>query len=352
MQYTGSDAIVKFVFYSGMVVLTISLLMMVFVLIFRLWSIRRARLIKEFSKRWSSVLDMDETVPAILPSLKEEDKFLLLKLWCDRFEVSSGAGKESLLLLAEHLKLLYFTYDMLGHKSGDYIMLAMRAAGYLKKSLLWWRLVELLKHPSPLFSMLAARALIMISPAEAVELLMPLFVSKKDWPSNKILLILKGTDENIITSALLEAVEYTPKNSLPRLIKFFALMHERVAYEKAKELLARHSDPEIIAACLHYMRSDKDKKQIISYIKSNYWVVRMHAVKALASMITKDDIDKLLGLLSDSVWWVRHHAAKAIVSQEFMDEKHLDDLSSALSDKYAKDALRYARSQRLLFERL
>lgn len=353
MPSTASDILVSFVFYSGITILAVSFMMMVFVLFFRIWSLGKSRAIRRFNQRWETVLEaLGHTIPSRLPPIRPKEAFLFLKLWSDYYEKADPTGRENLLELASHLRLESIAAKMLEERGGDHKILAMRTMGHLKSESATDKLLEMLKHPNPLFSLLAARALIRISGASALDLLMPYFIAKKEWQTNKVLLILGGIDPDTIAPVLIDAAGYTPVAQLPRLIRFFTLMPPERAREKAHELLKHHSDPEIIAACLHYTNHPEDKMLLKSYLAHKAWVVRMHTVKALAPILTVEEVGEILPLLRDHAWWVRYHTARTVVEQPFADTAYLDAMDASLSDPYAKDALRQARSKRSIFEHL
>lgn len=353
MPSTASDTLIGFVFYAGVAILGISVIMMLFVILFRLWSLARNRTVRRFRKRWEEVLTaLDHTIPPNLPKIRPNEQFLFLQLWSDRYEKAEPMGRNNLLELAAHLKLGTIAAEMLQETSGDHKMLAMRTLAHLKSDAGTPTLMELLKHPNPLFSLLAARTLVRIEEAAALDLLMPYFVAKKEWQANKILLILEGIEPEVIAPVLTDAIDYTPLPQLPRLIRFFTLMPTERARHEALLLLQRHTDPEIIAACLHHTNHPEDKRLLTEYLSHETWIVRMHAVKALAPLLTAPDIALLFPLLIDPAWWVRFHTARTIVMQPFADEKYLDTLDANLVDRYAKDALHQARSRRSIFEHL
>ncbi len=348
---TASETLVAVVFYAGITILGISLLMMFFVIFFRLWSLGKNRAIRHFRREWEGILNaLDHTIPPNLPKIRAGEQYFFLQLWSDRYEKAEPAGRENLLDLAAYLKLDSIAASMLEHTNGDHLMLAMRTLGHLKSEKGTTILMELLKHPNPLFSLLAAKTLVRIEEAAALDLLMPYFIAKKEWQTNKILLILEGIDPETISPILYNAVSFTPPSQLPRLIRFFTLMPPEHARSKALDLLENNTDPEIIAACLHYTDHPEDKRLLTEYLSHEAWVVRMHAVKAIAPLITALDIALLFPLLNDPSWWVRFHSARAIVRQPFADDPYLDALDASLVDLYARDALHQARSRRSIFE--
>jgi len=348
---THSDALITFVYYSGLALLGITLLMMLFVIFFNIWSIAKNRRIEQFNARWLPVLEaLEHTIPHRLPKIRPGWQYFFLQLWSNRYEKAGPAGRDNLLKLAADLKLDSIAASMLEESNGDHQMLAMRTLGHLKSDRGATILVELLKHPNPLFSLLAARTLVRIEEAASLDLLMPYFVAKKDWQTNKILLILEVIDPMTITPLLSNAVSFTPPSRLPRLIRLFTLMPSEDARSNALELLEADTDPEIIAACLHYTNLPEDRPLLTEYLSHEAWIVRMHAVKAITPLLSASDIALLFPLLIDPAWWVRFHSARAIVMQPFADAWYLDKLDASLADRYAKDALQQARSRRRIFE--
>ena len=353
MPSTASETLISLVLYTGVAALGIAMLMMLFVLFFRLWSIGKSRSIRRFNARWEELLgSLDHIIPPTLPAIRPGEMFLFLKLWSNRYEHAEPTGKANLLALAAYLGLETTALTMLENRNGDHKILAMRTLGHLKSHGAREALVELLNHPNPIFSLLAARALVHIEAHASLDLLMPNFIGRKEWPINKILLILDDIAPQVIAPVLLDALAYTPDSQLPRLIRLFSLLTPERAREAALALLKNHTDPEIIAACLHYTLFPQDKPMLLHFLTHGEWAVRMHAVKALAPLVTQQEIEQLLPLLTDRAWWVRYHTARAIVGQPFADEVYLDGLESSLADRFARDALRQARSKRRAFEHL
>jgi len=70
------------------------------------------------------------------------------------------------------------------------------------------------------------------------------------------------------------------------------------------------------------------------------------ALNTLALLGSREDVPKLLQLLGHKEWWIRYRAARALVMLPDMKPIEAELLASRHEDRYGREMLRYALSER------
>lgn len=348
--FISSNLLNTIVFDIGIISILFSILLVIFILLFRIFAIRKKYEIMKFYKTWNPIFNnIQSSIPNILPKVKKSNQFHLLKIYNRTYEKKALDSQTNLITIANYLDIENIAKNMLNYKNSIYKIVAIKTIGYLQLKKYSSTLDELIEHENIVVTLIAIQSLIKIS-SKNLDKLIPLLLCKEECNMNKIILILSNIDENILYESIKKIVNTTHIELLPRLIKLFSLIGKSNANEEAKKILLKYQEIEILSTALLFISEEKEKDFLFSFIEHDSWIIRMQAIKALSSMLLIEDIKTISKLLLDSSWWVRYHTAYAIVSIKSISENYLNNLEEVLGDKFAVDALKVARKKRDLFD--
>lgn len=348
-QFINFNLLNEVVFFIGISSIFFSLLLIVFILLFRLFAIRKKYEIMKFYKTWNPIFNNINSIPNILPKVKESNQFHLLKIFNRAYEKKSINSETNLLIIANSLDIEKIAKEMLEYKNSIYKIVALKTIGYLQIEKYSWKLDDLIEHENIVITLIAIQSLIKISPKD-LDKLISLLISKEECHISKIILILSNLDKNILYKSIKNIVNNTSIELLPRLIKLFELINKHDANEEAKKILLKYQEIEIISTAILFISEEKEKNFLFSFIEHKSWIIRMQAIKALSTMLLIEDIKTISKLLLDPSWWVRYHTAYTIVSIKSITNNYLNNLEEVLGDKFAIDALKVAKKKKDLFD--
>ncbi len=220
-------------------------------------------------------------------------------------------------------------------------LIAATTLGHLGDMQAWDQLLVLLKKPSPLLSMTAARALVLINPDKARDIVVPLIVQHRDWMLTRMSLMLKQADP-LFQEAFLTHLEREAEQSPPYLLRLMRLLDaERT--NQPLSLVAKNltggSDPNLVAGCLRLVCHPSELGLVRARFGDTYWLVQMQIAGVLGKMGMPQDVHHLLSLLNSGEWWVRYRAAQALVELPFINRRAVKRLIDSRSDVFARDML-------------
>ncbi len=348
--FINSSLLNQIVFFVGIISILFSILLIAFILLFRIFDIRKKYEIMKFYKTWHPIFNnINSSIPTILPKVKKSNHFHLLKMFNKNYEKTYLISQTNLLTIANHLALENITKEMLNYNNSIYKIVAIKTIGYLQIEKFSSKLDDLIEHENIIITLIAIQSLIKISPKN-LDKLISLLIAKEECHINKVILILSNVDKEILTKSMKNIIAKTSIELLPRLIKLFDLIDKHDANEEAKKILLKYQEIEIVSTAILFLSEEKEKNFLFSFVKHESWIIRMQAIKALSSMLLIEDIKNISKLLLDSSWWVRYHTAYAIVSIKSITSDYLDNLEEVLGDKFAIDALKVARKKKDLFD--
>lgn len=176
--------------------------------------------------------------------------------------------------------------------------------------------VRALDDPSPLVSMVAARALARTrEPRHATEILtrLPRF---REWNRNFLASMLASMGPEAVPALQATAGD---RHQAPwvRAVAVDALRHlsEPESADVAAEIVARESDREVLAAALRLLAEVgrlEHRDVVRARTRSNDFVIRAHALSALGTLAGQDEVPLLEEALDDPSPWVAIHAAEGL----------------------------------------
>lgn len=349
-----TDRTLKIVVYLNFLLIALTLIVLVFVVVFRVRSIIRRRQQIEFNKVWQPVLEecMYE-LPEMLPTLATRDLMNFLLLWNGMQENIKGEVRDNLNFVARWLKIDGRIKNRL-LKRGNLSerLLAVNTAGHMRAMGLWGELEDLvMENEGQLLVMIAAKALTRMNDKRAASIIIPMIAVRREWPLPAVAGIIKEIHPESVAEAIGDVIVRVPESMVPRLTRFLRFATVKEALAIAMDLMEKYDSPDVIASCLNVI-GDMDCGEHLALIRSfvahDSWVVRLQAVCALGKIGTMDDVTVVIGLLADREWWVRHRAARSLMALPSVDTERLERILEGQTDKYAIEALKQAMVEKMI----
>jgi len=201
--------------------------------------------------------------------------------------------------------------------------------------------------------------LVLIDAAKAVPQIIPLLLTRADWPPARVAEMLQTAGADVISDQLADAAVKSAHetasnadaagNSEPnyaaRLVRYLELAYNASALPAARTIARSSHDPQVLAACLRLLKSAEDLTIARQCLAHDDWRVRVQAATALGRIGEADDENRLVSLLSDGQWWVRYRAAQALVNLPSMRESKLAIIQAAQTNPFARDILAHVMAE-------
>jgi hypothetical protein len=338
--FAASDPLVGIALWTaaGALVLAAAMTLQIGLLRLRL----TARLSHEarFLARWRPLLlECIDTMPNHMPTVKEPDWFAFLALWNHFQESLRGPARHRLKAVALRLRMDVAARALLTRGSIRERLMAVLTLGHLGDHESWPLLETLARGPHPLLSLVATRALLLTDGARAMHALLPLMISRSDWPLTRLEGMLSEAGPAVVTQALVASAETTPEAALPRLVALMEAAHADAAGPVISRLLEKSRNPETLIACLKSRHLRLDRRLLPTLLGHESWQVRTQAARVMGRIGAHGDEPLLAALLSDPVWWVRYRAAQSLAQLPFLSREDLWRLRGGLVDPFACDML-------------
>ena len=347
----ASEVLLAAVLWAGVGVLAVSIALLAAVALARIRLVRRLARERAFVAAWEPLLvECVVGVPAVLPALAPRDAELFLRLWSRMHDAVRGATEAHLNALARRVGADRLAAEFLGSRNLRKRMTAVLVLGKLREPTVCALLEPLLEDGRPALSLAAAQALLRIDPAAALPRVLAAAGRREDWAPAKLASILREADAAELSEALAAAVtdaleDPAAPGALSRLLRLAPTAHSAVLRQAVLQVLERVTEGETIAAALAALQHPADVELVRRYVAHADPVVRLHAVKALARLGAREDVDRLVSLLSDPSWWVRYRSAQALVASPWLSRAELEGLRARLSDRFAADILAQALAE-------
>jgi hypothetical protein len=220
-------------------------------------------------------------------------------------------------------------------------LIAATALGHLGDMQAWDQLLVLLNNPSPLLSMAAARALVMIDSVKASDVVIPLIILRRDWMPTRLALMLKQADPPF-QQAFLAHLEREALQSPPyllRLMRLLAVTQLSQPLPFVRKFLMTSDDPNLVAASLRLVCHPSELELVRGRFGDQHWSVQVQITAVLNRIGMPQDTHHLIMLLNSGQWWVRYRAAQALVELPFINRRAVKRLIESRSDVFARDML-------------
>jgi hypothetical protein len=346
-----SDPLLRPVFWTGVGVLAVALVMLVVVLTLRIALLFRRRREHRFIETWRPLLMRAvEELPQSLPRMDAADRVAFLRMWNHLQESLRGEATANLNRLLVACGLEDFAESLLVSRSISRQLLGVTTVGHLRRPGLEDTLRALAREPHPPLSLAAGRAALQIDPARNLPWFISVFMEREDWPLAKVASILSSQGVDAVTAPLIEAIESVagspnPGGALARLLQLLEIAHAARAAPVLRRILRDSSDERTIAAGLRALQDPRDLPIVRQFASHEAWIVRVQAAQALGRMGAAEDRKLLAQMMSDRHWWVRYRAAQALVALPSVAPGELEKIRAVLPDRFAADALRQAMAE-------
>lgn len=337
---TNADSRIVFAFWLGVGVVVMALLMMMVILIMRRVVENNDRNHLRAATFWRRVLaEAMHGLPASVPRLARGDLAGFVDVWNDLHDTLRDGDNPGMSRVAAEVGLEQKLYLALDHGGFHNRVMSIIAMGYLKSQTHFDKLARCLDDRSPIVSLSAARALMKIDPARAVEMVLPHIITRGDWSQSGVAQILQETDPAVVSRELGEVTLQANDGVASRLVRFLADVSPEEASPVIRRIFSTAHDDHLLATCLQVMTDREDLALVRPLLGHSRWHVRMHAATTVGRLGEHGDDRLLLPLLADEQWWVRYRAAQALTKLSFLAPADLQRIRGAQSDRFACDIL-------------
>lgn len=323
-----ATTIVLFIYTMGLRVVTIT-------------SLRRRR---RFLQSWrdvfaNSIMSAEAAANSPLPRIRHSDKVDLLEEWNRARNTVDGAAVTNLIALARRTGIPEVARKLFRRRRIRSRILAAQTLGHLRDRTHVDELRELVNHENTALSITAAYTLVEIDPDLGISVVVPLIEARRDWPKNRISILLRLAGSQRISEPLYRAIRSADAGGMTYLLQFARLVESEVLDALVEDLIRTNNDPGVLNAALKLVGGFRGVPRIAALTQHDTWYVRMQAAKVLGRIGQQEHLVLLEALLHDPEWWVRYRAAQSIVSLPFLGPNQLRQLRLKQTDKFAADIL-------------
>lgn len=347
MDFASSqDSFIQLGFWAANGAFAIVLLLIVYIIGYRLIQSFHSRNNNAFHKQWRPILascSLDK--PENIPTLKKRDQISFLLLWNHYFEVLKGQAVENLISLARQVRLAEISRQQLYRHNKKVKLLGILTLGRLRSRTDWPLLNQFIHLPDTYLSLVSMRACFKIHQQRAVETLLPYLITRTDYPPAQVGYLLRNTENKDICTQLNLHMMLNLSNGSNNILRYMELCGCEINRKVLQIIIDKNLDDQVISTALGIINDPAALDLILSFTKHPRWHIRVHAATALGRLGRREQLPNLMELLEDSQWWVRYRAAQALVNLPFMNKDELTKLQSSLDDRYARDMLGQAMAE-------
>ncbi|MBL1376197.1 HEAT repeat domain-containing protein [Zobellella iuensis] len=349
-----SESLVPLALYSALAVGVLTVLLLLQVLLITTLNRRRTRERTRLEAGWRPWLAKVAAGDRIdrLPLLPPAYSAWFLVLWCRTQRSLRGETRRRLNTLLYHLGLDRFALGIIAGGRAQQQLIGLTTLGYLGNLAHWPEVAARLADLRPIIALAAARTLVSLDPARAMDQLMLPMLTRRDWSRAQVATLCRAAGQEAVTPPLLDAVRRyqggEPVAGAPlavaRLMALLPLGRPAELAPFARRLLA-DADPRVACAalgCLADNADPRDRPAILAMLSHPDAEARAMAVRALAPVGEAADLRLLLPMLADTDWWIRQQAARTMAQMPGLGRSQLERLLAEVRDPYGREALAYA----------
>lgn len=344
------DGLTTAALWTLALVLATAVILFVYTLGMRFTTISFSRRRQIFLDNWrqifaKAILSETAAMEDNLPEIRKDNRIDLLEEWNRARSIVSGQAVDNLIILATRVNIPQLAQHFLNKRRMRAKMLAVQTFGHLRDLERRDDIRIFLDHESTALSITAAAALVEIDPDFAVPIIIPMIEKRRDWPRNRVSILLRMAGTERISEPMYRAIRSADNSNKTFLLQFARLVDPEVLDAMVKDLLHSSSDPSVLNAALKLVTGFTGVPRIAALTQHKAWFVRMQAAKVLGRVGQQEHLSLLEALLDDREWWVRYRAAQSITSLPFLGPNQLRQLRTRQSDKFAADILEQAFSE-------
>lgn len=344
---TDFDRLTEIALWTIAAVLVTTLILFIYTVGLRVATVAGVRRRKNFLLRWRdvfavSMLDAEAAAELRLPYVRHSDRIDLLEEWNRTRSMVDGTAVENLIALARRTRIPKIARKRFRSRRMSAQILAVQTLGHLRETSFREEIAQLLEEESTALSITAAAALVDIDPDYAIERVVPMICRRRDWPKNRVSVLLRDSGSDRISEPLFRAIRSAKNEDKTYLLQFARLMESETLDAMLSDLIRENNDAGVINAALKIVRGYHGVPRIAALTQHDAWFVRMQAANVLGRIGQQEHVSLLEALLDDREWWVRYRAAQAITRLPFLGPNRLRRIRLRQSDRYATDILQQA----------
>ncbi|MDJ0699799.1 MAG: HEAT repeat domain-containing protein [Woeseiaceae bacterium] len=330
--------------WSIAAVLVTTVILFVYTMGLRYATVSSMRRRRRFLDNWrhvfaAAILSEQAAREQELPHVSRADRVDLLEEWNRTRSMVDGNAVGYLIALAERTRIPQLAARMLRRNRLRSKILAVQTLGHLRDAGHRDAIRELLDHENTALSITAAVALVEIDPDIAVSAVVPMIEKRRDWPKNRVSILLRMAGSERISEPMYRAIRSADNDGKTYLLQFARLVESEVLDALVDDLIRSSNDAGVLNAALKLVSGYRGVPRIAALTQHDAWFVRMQTAKVLGRIGQQEHLSLLESLLDDREWWVRYRAAQAIASLPFMGPNQLRQLKQRQQDPYAADML-------------
>lgn len=339
------DAITTIALWSIAAVAVTTVVLFVYTMGLRFVTVHSEKQRRRFLDTWREIFAIaavsEESAREIeLPVIRRSDHIHLLEEWNRARSIVEGRAAENLIELARRAGIPALASRMMSRLRVQSQIMAVQTFGHLRDERRFDETRELLNHPSTALSITAATSLVEIDPAAGIPLVVPLIHKRRDWPRNKVSILLREAGSELISEPMYRAIRSARNEDKTYLLQFARLIESEVRDALVEDLIRESDDPGVLNASLRLVSGFNGVPRIAALTQHEAWFVRMQAAKVLGRVGQQEHLGLLESLLADSEWWVRYRAAQSITSLPFLGPNQLRAMRLRQKDRFAADIMK------------
>lgn len=308
----------------------------------------------KFQAIWQPLLmacALEDKLPATLPALNKEQKWLFIKLWVRLQATLKGAPNERLRLLGKQMGCALIARKLLASHHRSEKVFGLMALAYMHDEDDWQLLLPHLYQSRNTLAVYASIGLLKINPEQAAPLVIDQLLKRSDIDLITAASVLKPFRKHLhaaLGNHIVEAskcsmenpTEYSSGSKIPEITWLFKMAHALDMNISTGVLLPFLQAQQPIDWVIGAMRLLKVPDGLIAVrelAQHGAWEIRNQVCLTLGKMGDASDIPLLTQLLMDPQWWVRYRAAQALIGLPFVARDDLNKLIASLPDRYARD---------------
>lgn len=326
-----ATTIVLFVYTMGLRLVTISA------------SARRQTFVSTWRDVFSHAMVSERAAAAApLPTIHHHNRVDLLEEWNRARSIVDGKAVMNLIVLAQRTGIPDLAKSLFEKRRIRSKILAVQTIGHLQDERHRDEVCDLVAHENTALSITAAGALVDIDPDFGIGVIVPMINSRRDWPKNRVSILLRHAGSERISEPLYRAIRSADVSGRTYLLQFARLIDAEVLDALIADLLRDSNDPGVLNAALKLVSGFGSAPRIAALTQHDAWYVRMQAAKVLGRVGQQEHLSLLEAMLDDPEWWVRYRAAQSIASLPFLGPNQLRQLRQRQADPFSVDILQQA----------
>ncbi len=336
-----------------------TVILVVLLLVVRVTNERRRRRREAVTSRWRNVFKTAYTgdeCPDPLPPVDLKDWFIVLALFVqfhDMREKDTPRAHEvlpKLDVMAEEVGIDEYALRLLEKGDDADKILALNVLGNLREPRAMDGAVALCVEEGAELSRAAAQCALRIDP-RFIDATLELVRMRDDWVRSRVEAMLKEIPAEELDPAMSRAIESAEERGKQRLLDYLRFCSAGPARVICKNVLDFAKEEETVAAALRSLAplaGESDHGLALRYCKHHSPIVLLSALRVLRKCVRYDDRELLVRLTAHRDYWVRLRAAEVVV-QLYGDSGLAQEFAREHPDRYARDAIRQALTERKLF---